>query len=387
MASDVHPYVGRYQENDHGPGIREGRRIERPPARWRGWNPKRIRGCAARRPGFAVSGFRWDVGADRRRSGIAATGPHTAATLKRMTSLDSMVTTIVSGRAVEDLYTRIQLEGLIYAGNHGLEIFGRGLSFVAPDTAALREPLARLCEELTGRLRAFEGTIVEIKGLTASVHFRRAAADPADIEDTVRTAVCQAGGRFRLNLGHKVWEIIPRSGWHKGMAVEWINRQLRRGNENVVALPGRRFRPTRTRFRRCPTGSGESRKRIADAGVFIACPARKRWTNFCAGWRFAARRRHTERESYASSRHSRGVRVFTGERLVVLTGRKASNLEELLFHLSEVSGSCIFYHTHYLYLTSILRSPGSITNSPTGFRRRCRKSGWRSGWRPSTCWR
>jgi len=160
--------------------------------------------------------------------------PHTAATLKRMTSLDSMVTTIVSGRAVEDLYGRIRLGGLIYAGNHGLEIFGRGLSFVEPDAAALREPLARLCEELTGRLRAFEGVMVEYKGLTASVHFRRAAADPADIEDTVRAAVCRAGGRFRLNLGHKVWEIMPRSGWHKGMAVEWINRQLRRGNDEKM---------------------------------------------------------------------------------------------------------------------------------------------------------
>jgi Family of unknown function (DUF5752) len=29
-----------------------------------------------------------------------------------------------------------------------------------------------------------------------------------------------------------------------------------------------------------------------------------------------------------------------------LTGRKAHNLEELLLHLREVSGSCIFHHTH-----------------------------------------
>ena len=47
----------------------------------------------------------------------------------------------------------------------------------------------------------------------------------------------------------------------------------------------------------------------------------------------------------------------TEQRLVILTGRKASNLEELLFHLSEVSGSCIFYHTHYLYLTHHFEKP------------------------------
>ena len=44
--------------------------------------------------------------------------------------------------------------------------------------------------------------------------------------------------------------------------------------------------------------------------------------------------------------------VFSTERrLVVLTGLKARNLIELLEHVSNVSGSCIFYHTHYLYLT------------------------------------
>jgi len=48
---------------------------------------------------------------------------------------------------------------------------------------------------------------------------------------------------------------------------------------------------------------------------------------------------------------------FTETRLVALTGRKASNLEELLQHLTQVSGSCIFYHTHYLYLTHHFEKP------------------------------
>ena len=42
---------------------------------------------------------------------------------------------------------------------------------------------------------------------------------------------------------------------------------------------------------------------------------------------------------------------YTERRLVVLTGRRARNLSELRDHVMNVSGSCIFYHTHYLYLT------------------------------------
>ena len=50
--------------------------------------------------------------------------------------------------------------------------------------------------------------------------------------------------------------------------------------------------------------------------------------------------------------------VFRTEvRLVVLTGRKASNAEQLLQHLTEVSGASVFYHTHYLYLAHHYEKP------------------------------
>lgn len=48
---------------------------------------------------------------------------------------------------------------------------------------------------------------------------------------------------------------------------------------------------------------------------------------------------------------------YTERRLVVLTGRKARNLEELLTHLREVSGSSIFYHTHHQYLAHHFEKP------------------------------
>jgi Family of unknown function (DUF5752) len=44
-------------------------------------------------------------------------------------------------------------------------------------------------------------------------------------------------------------------------------------------------------------------------------------------------------------------------RLVELTGRNARSLPELLRHLTEVSGSSIFYHTHDLYLAHHFRKP------------------------------
>ena len=55
--------------------------------------------------------------------------------------------------------------------------------------------------------------------------------------------------------------------------------------------------------------------------------------------------------------------VFCTEvRLVVLTGRKASNAEQLLYHLSDVSGASVFYHTHYLYLAHHYEKPKSYND-------------------------
>jgi len=47
----------------------------------------------------------------------------------------------------------------------------------------------------------------------------------------------------------------------------------------------------------------------------------------------------------------------TQQQLVVLTGRRARNLEELLEHVRNAPGASIFYHTHYLYLTQHFVTP------------------------------
>ena len=154
--------------------------------------------------------------------------------LERLVEKESVVTTIISGRAVEDLYGRVRVENIIYSGNHGLEIFGRSLRFVEPEADARRDPLRRLSELLSGRLRRIQGVVVEDKGLSTSIHFRQAAAeDLAEIEKIVRASVAEAGAWFRLGTGREVFDIVPRTGWHKGAAVQWILGQLRPG----AALP------------------------------------------------------------------------------------------------------------------------------------------------------
>jgi trehalose-phosphatase len=76
---------------------------------------------------------------------------------------------------------------------------------------------------------------VEYKGLTAAVHYRMAAeADWTRIEQIVYAATARNGALFHVNPGRKVFDIVPRTNWHKGAAVEWINGHL--GNREVLTV-------------------------------------------------------------------------------------------------------------------------------------------------------
>jgi len=161
--------------------------------------------------------------------------PGTAATLSLLSSRNYLVTTVISGRAIEDLYARIRLNGLIYAGNHGLEIIGRQFRFVEPVASERRDALRRLCEDLALALRTVSGAIVECKGLTAAVHYRLAAEeDWARIQQTVYAATARHGALFRINPGRKIFDIVPRTNWHKGAAVQWINSHL--GDQEILTV-------------------------------------------------------------------------------------------------------------------------------------------------------
>src|ERR1700677_4553256 len=161
----------------------------------------------------------------------------TAAALKLVSSQEFLTTTIISGRAVEDLYCRARLNRLIYAGNHGLEIFGRDLRFVEPLAWSRRAELESLCGELRTQLRNAAGAFVEYKGLTASIHYRLASeADIPAIHTAVYAAVEPNRALFRVSPGRKVLEILPRTDWHKGAAVLWINSHLSERPELSIYL-------------------------------------------------------------------------------------------------------------------------------------------------------
>lgn len=86
---------------------------------------------------------------------------------------EKMPVAVISGRSLRDLQDRVGMEGVVYAGNHGAEIWDGGKTVLCPGTAGGRGALRGLLEALRAALASVPGVLIEDKGLTASVHFRK----------------------------------------------------------------------------------------------------------------------------------------------------------------------------------------------------------------------
>jgi trehalose-phosphatase len=168
-------------------------------------------------------------------------GAHLSPQMERILLLlaehEDVTLAIVSGRDRTDLQGRIGLPGVLYAGNHGLEISGPGLLFVEPTAAEQSGPLHDLADQIAARLQPITGALVEYKGLTLSVHYRQVHQEQwEEVRKQVHGALAGAAHPFVLNTGEKVFEIRPRVYWNKANAVLWIKEKIGKPGTAVIYI-------------------------------------------------------------------------------------------------------------------------------------------------------
>lgn len=174
------------------------------------------------------------------RPEMAALSPEAAKLIRTLAKNRHYTVGIISGRALTDLKSRIGVEGIIYAGNHGLEIEGFGSNFLEPIAEEMRPFFQILNQALAATFRGSKGVFVENKGLTLSVHYR-------SVDDTEETRVKDAfdrvtnplnvTGRIKVTHGKKVYEIRPPVDWDKGRAISWLIARCREARGKGGALP------------------------------------------------------------------------------------------------------------------------------------------------------
>ena len=142
---------------------------------------------------------------------------------------------VVSGRDVEVVAGLVGIEGLAYAGSHGLDIIGFGDG--APRREVAREFVPQLDaaeRELRRATAGVSGVLVERKRFSVATHVRLAApADHNPVESIVER-VARAHPSLRRERGKMVFELRPDLDWDKGRAVCWLLEAL--GRDLAAAL-------------------------------------------------------------------------------------------------------------------------------------------------------
>ncbi|MDP2940098.1 MAG: trehalose-phosphatase [Candidatus Omnitrophota bacterium] len=145
--------------------------------------------------------------------------------LKRLINNPKCKIAIISGRALSDLKRLVGIEGVIYTGNHGLEIEGPKIKFESPVSLRYKRILQNIKDDLNAKLSAIKGTFIEDKGLSLSIHYRLVDRNQIPQVKTIfhgATIVYTVRDKIKIKPGKKVFEIRPSVEWDKGKVVLWL---------------------------------------------------------------------------------------------------------------------------------------------------------------------
>lgn len=149
--------------------------------------------------------------------------------LTKLSKKEGFYLAILSGRELKNLKKRINLQNVIYAGNHGLEgeILGKKYLFPVPSKALWT--LGNIQKQLNQIADKFKGTFIEDKGLTLSFHYR--LVDKQQISE-IKLLINQAlkpyitNGLVSVIAGKKVIDITPNVNWSKGHFADLIIKKI-----------------------------------------------------------------------------------------------------------------------------------------------------------------
>lgn len=135
----------------------------------------------------------------------AAAPPETHTELVRLVERYALVA-VVSGRAGDDVRARVDVDGIVYVGSHGLEL--------NPQAERWRKTIAAFAADAP-----WPAAQTEPKGLSVSFHYRDRADERAAVQELEELAELAREEGLVARFGRKVLEVLPPVGSNKGTAV------------------------------------------------------------------------------------------------------------------------------------------------------------------------
>jgi trehalose-phosphatase len=134
--------------------------------------------------------------------------PETRAELARLVNRYALVA-VVSGRAGDDVRERVDVDGVVIVGSHGLELDRQADRW--------RQQIA----DFAGGA-AWPPSEIELKGLSVAFHFRNRDDEAAAVLELEAIAEVAHEEGLVSRFGRKVLEVLPPVGSNKGTAVRHL---------------------------------------------------------------------------------------------------------------------------------------------------------------------
>jgi len=133
---------------------------------------------------------------------------------------------VVSGRELADVRERVKVDGVWYAGSHGMELLAPdGTRHAVGAAGGVTDSVAHAARELAERLGDIPGIALERKGLSVAVHYRN--ADPRDVNRViVASRELARSERLRITFGRKVIQLRPDLGGDAGTTLNWLLQHI-----------------------------------------------------------------------------------------------------------------------------------------------------------------
>ncbi|MFH1248357.1 MAG: trehalose-phosphatase [Candidatus Omnitrophota bacterium] len=135
---------------------------------------------------------------------------------------------IISGRSLKNIKQLLGLNGIIYVGNHGFEIFGPRLKLdpgLMRGILEFKEIKNKIKRRLEGRLKEIKGAFIEDKGISLTLHYRKAKKKDVPLIKAILRAETIVGvvkDKLKIKKGKMVLELRPATNWDKGKVSRWL---------------------------------------------------------------------------------------------------------------------------------------------------------------------
>jgi trehalose-phosphatase len=156
--------------------------------------------------------------------------------LDRLGRSPDIILAIISGRKLAELKNLVPVQGIYYAGCHGLEISGPGIKFTHPRARAAIPYLKALLKDLKRLKSKLPGALIEDKGLSVAIHFRNLAGRHIAFLDEQISGLENKYPRLLCQPGRKVYDFRPNVSWDKGRAVKLLLRKFHSKNPFPVYI-------------------------------------------------------------------------------------------------------------------------------------------------------